>query len=115
VAVALSPRARNRIHALDADLLTAAALAARLRLRVDSFVGGAVIHERARCAARPRIWVRARIERAASRVAIDDARLRHCARRGGLSSRPPEGRRFPSPEAVALHAANSTRASNDAL
>ena len=57
-----------------------------------------------------------RIERAGVRARIDEAALQPLL--GAVASHhgAPEGRRFPSPEAVALHAANSLDARvNDAL
>jgi hypothetical protein len=58
----------------------------------------------------------ARVERAGARVRLEEARLQPLL--GAVASHhgPPEGRRFPSPEAVALHAANALDARvNDAL
>jgi 3'-5' exoribonuclease len=117
VAVAALCRESAQLHPrLDADLLTAAALLHDCGC-VDSFVGGAVILASERGALLGHVHLGlARIERAASRVAIDDARLQPLL--GAVASHhgPPEGRRFPSPEAVALHAANALDARvNDAL
>jgi 3'-5' exoribonuclease len=117
VAVAALCRESAQLHPrLDADLLTAAALLHDCGC-VDSFVGGAVILTSERGALLGHVHLGlARIERAASRVAIDDARLQPLL--GAVASHhgPPESRRFPSPEAVALHAANALDARvNDAL
>ena len=101
---------------LDADLLTAAALLHDCGC-VDAFVSGAVILPSERGALLGHVHLGlARIERAGTRVRVDEARLQPLL--GAVASHhgPPEGRRFPSPEAVALHAANALDARvNDAL
>lgn len=117
VAVAALCRESAQLHPrLDGDLLTAAALLHDCGC-VDAFAGGAVIlpSERGTLLGHVHLGL-VRIERAAARVAIDTARLQPLL--GAVASHhgPPEGRRFPSPEAVALHAANALDARvNDAL
>ena len=108
---------RAQLHPrLDADLLTAAALLHDCGC-VDAFVDGAVILPSERGALLGHVHLGlARIERAAGRVAIDERAAAAAARRVASHHGPPEGRRFPSPEAVALHAANALDARvNDAL
>ncbi len=48
-----------------------------------------------------------RIEAAAARTRLPRTRLMHLLACVAAHHGPPEGRRFPSPEAVALHAANA--------
>ena len=117
VAVAALCRETAQLHPrLNADLLTAAALLHDCGC-VDAFVTGAVIlpSERGR-AARPRA-PRPRPHRARGRRArTDESALQPLLGIVAAHHGAPEGRRFPSPEAVALHAANALDARvNDAL
>ena len=117
VAVAALCRETAQLHPrLDADLLTAAALLHDCGC-VDAFVSGAVILPSERGALLGHVHLGlARIERAAARVRMDEARLQPLLGCVASHHGPPEGRRFPSPEAVALHAANALDARvNDAL
>jgi 3'-5' exoribonuclease len=108
VAVSALCREAAQLHPrLDSDLLTAAALLHDCGC-VDAFVSGAVILPSERGALLGHVHLGlARIERAAARVRMDETKLQPLL--GAVASHhgPPEGRRFPSPEAVALHAANA--------
>jgi 3'-5' exoribonuclease len=117
VAVAALCREAAQLHPrLDADLLTAAALLHDCGC-VDAFVSGAVILPSERGALLGHVHLGlARIERAAARGRLGETRLQPLLGCVASHHGPPEGRRFPSAEAVALHAADSLDARvNDAL
>ena len=92
---------------LNADLLLAAALLHDCGC-VDAYVTGAVIQPSERGALLGHVHLGlARIERAGARARIDEAVLQPLLGVVAAHHGAPEGRRFPSPEAVALHAANA--------
>ena len=117
VAVAALCRETAQLHPrLNADLLTAAALLHDCGC-VDAFVTGAVILPSERGALLGHVHLGlARIERAGARARIDESALQPLLGIVASHHGAPEGRRFPSPEAVALHAANALDSRvNDAL
>ncbi len=117
VAVAALCRETAQLHPrLNSDLLTAAALLHDCGC-VDAFVTGAVILPSERGALLGHVHLGlARIERAGARARIDESALQPLLGIVASHHGAPEGRRFPSPEAVALHAANALDSRvNDAL
>jgi 3'-5' exoribonuclease len=101
---------------LDRDLLVAAALLHDCGT-VDAFLPGAVIRPSEDGALLGHVHLSLRrIERGAARMQPAPARLGSLLGCVASHHGPPEGRRFPSPEAVALHAANALDARvNEAL
>ena len=117
MAVAALCRESAQLHPrLNGDLLLASALVHDCGC-VDAFVTGAVILPSERGALLGHVHLGlARIERAGARSRIDESALRPLLGVVASHHGAPEGRRFPSPEAVALHAANALDARvNDAL
>ena len=117
VAVAAICRETAQLHPrLNADLLLASAILHDCGC-VDAFVTGAVILPSERGALLGHVHLGlARIERAGARAHIDESALQPLLGIVASHHGPPEGRRFPSPEAVALHAANALDARvNDAF
>jgi 3'-5' exoribonuclease len=107
VAVASLCREAAQLHPrLNSDVLLAAALLHDVGC-VDAFAPGAVILPSEEGAALGHVYASLRrVERQAERLRTSRQRLLPLL--GCIASHhgPPEGRRFPSPEAAALHAAN---------